>query len=380
MKPLALVLGVAIVISAWKWYVAFEHQGAVVRTIAVGGRTLVVREARDLKLPPVPNSPVGYDCNNALFWDNGTMYCFTSHEHPYRSTGPDIRHLDDPPTRVHFDNETTWKMGGRWIESVHKVPGGRLYMWYHNEPHGIIPGRSELTAPRIGQMYSEDNGLHWHDQGIILEASADTFVPGTSNQYFAGGTGDFTVIPDRTGDFFYFLFSTYDRDIRGQGIAIARLPASALDQPVGQVSKWCDGQWGQPGLGGRVSTIFQAETDWHSPSAHAFWGPAVHWNTYLGEYVVVMNQTVDNGWTQGGVYVTFNARLDDPSSWTKPARLIDTKDWYPEVVGTDVTTGETDRVAGRVARLFIKGRSNWAIEFGPPAEVEEIYRSARLDP
>lgn len=365
MKPLALVIGVALVISSWKWYVAFEHQGAVIGTVSAGGRTLAVREARDLKLPPVPNSPVGYDCNNAFFSEGGKLYCFTSHEHPYRSVGSDLRSLESPPQRVSFDNEIGWTKGGRWIEAVHKVPGGRLYMWYHNEPHDVIPGRPDLTVPRIGQMVSDDLGLHWHDQGIILEASPGTIAPATTNRYFAGGVGDLSVVLDQNKEYFYFLFSTYDHDIRGQGIAIARMPYAALEDPVGQVTKWCDDRWTEPGLGGRFSTIFQAEGSWHTDQARAFWGPSIHWNTYLNEYVVVMNLSVDNAFTQGGVYITFNPRLDDPSSWTKPVKLLDETSWYPQLVGIDQPGAETDQVAGRVARLFVKGRSNYLIEFGP---------------
>jgi hypothetical protein len=363
MKPLALVYAAAVLLCSFKWYLTFNHPGAVVTTLTVGSRSIVVREARELKLPPVPGSPVGYDCNNALFWDDGTLYCFTSHEHPFRSQGADLNHLESPPTRVQFHNAPGWTMGGRWIEAVYKIPSDRLYMWYHNEPHGVIPARPELTAPRIGQMYSDDNGLHWHDQGIVLEAAPGSFVAETANHFFVGGHGDFTVIADPRLEYFYFLFSTYSRGMDQQGVAIARMAAADLEHPVGKVSKWHEGRWTEPGLGGLVTTIFGAEVDWHKSGARAYWGPSVHWNTYLREYVMLLNKSIDGTFKQGGAYISFNARLDDPSGWTTPVKVLDTTDWYPQVVGADPGAGGTDRLAGRVSRLFVKGRSAWEIEF-----------------
>jgi len=37
--------------------------------------------------------------------------------------------------------------------------------------------------------------------------------------------------------------------------------------------------------------------------------------------------------------------------------------WYPQVVGLDKFREETDKLAGRVARLFIRGKSEWEIVF-----------------
>ncbi|WP_165069051.1 glycoside hydrolase family protein [Paludisphaera rhizosphaerae] len=364
MKPLlALFVGVLLILPPVRWYVAFGRPERIAGRVSVGNRRIVVRETRTLELPPVPGSPVGFDCNNPVYRDGGRVYCFSSHETPYRSVGSDLNHLENPPRRVSIDNEAEWKQGGRWIESVHKAPNGSLYMWYHNEPPGVIPNRPGRTAPRIGQMVSNDDGLHWHDQGFVLEADPSTFSTTTANNYFGGGVGDFTVVPDREGAYFYFLFSTYPSEVREQGVAIARMAASDLDNPVGKAFKWFDGRWTEPGLGGRATPIFSVEADWHSPEARALWGPSVHWNEHLKEYVVLMNRAAGNGWDQTGVYIAFNGRLDDPQAWTKPTKLMDATEWYPQVVGYDAQGRESDRVAGRVARLFLKGKSNWTLEF-----------------
>ncbi|MFO0950766.1 MAG: hypothetical protein U0835_06340 [Isosphaeraceae bacterium] len=369
MKPLALILGVAVFLSTVHWYLV-ERPGRVVSEVAVAGRQVLVRQARSLKLPPVPGSPVGFDCNNPVYRDGDSVYCFTSHEHPFRGVASGLESLGSATAeRVRIDNDPTWKEGGRWIESVYKHPGGRLYAWYHNEPPGVVPLRPELTAPRVGQMFSDDDGLNWHDQGIVLDAEAESFSTNTLNQYFGGGHGDFTVIPDRTGAYFYFLFSTYPRETGEQGVAIARMPAAEIEHPAGKVTKWHDGRWSEPGLGGRATPVFGVGSDWHGRKVDALWGPSVHWNSHLKEYVVLLNHASDGGFRQSGVYIAFSPRLDDPSTWTRPAKLMDESvvtdltGWYPQVVGTDAEGRESDREAGRVSRLFVRGRSDWILEF-----------------
>jgi hypothetical protein len=94
----------------------------------------------------------------------------------------------------------------------------------------------------------------------------------------------------------------------------------------------------------------------------AFWGPSVHWNTYLEQYVMLLNRARDADWTQEGIYVSFASRLDDPSSWSAPVKILNTAAWYPQVMGIEDGSG-TDKVAGRVARLFVGGTSDHVIQF-----------------
>jgi hypothetical protein len=42
--------------------------------------------------------------------------------------------------------------------------------------------------------------------------------------------------------------------------------------------------------------------------------------------------------------------------------------WYPQVMGVDKARRETDKLAGRAARLFVRGQSRWEIEFLKPGE------------
>ncbi|MEK7683829.1 MAG: hypothetical protein AAB466_00235 [Verrucomicrobiota bacterium] len=307
------------------------------------------------------------DCNSPAHWDGETLFLFNSAGHPWRSSGPDLFHLHQTYVRTAYNNQVN---GGRWIECTWKADDGVLYGWYHNEPGGLCPG-TRLTAPKIGAVRSKDNGATWHDLGIILEARPNTLRCDTKNYYFAGGNGDFSVMADAQLEYLYFFISTYAGEVSEQGVSVARMRYADRDQPVAKVWKWHAARWNEPGLGGRVTPIFPVKTDWHRVEADAFWGPSIHWNTHLQQYVILLNRAQDGNWTQEGVYATFNPDLANPARWTPPAKILDSvgKDrWYPQVLGLDKSKRETDKLAGRTARLFVRGQSRWEIVFLKPGE------------
>jgi len=309
------------------------------------------------------------DCNSPVIWDGDECIIFNSAGHPWRNAGPDPFGPAESSVSITFDNEVN---GGRWFESVWREEDGTLYSWYHHEPNDVCPQtrpKRHLTAPKIGAARSIDGGLTWKDLGIVLTAPPG-FRCDTENFYFAGGNGDFSVILDGEKEYFYFFISTYG-DLSEQGVAVARMAYADRDAPVGKVWKWHDGGWREPGVGGRLTPIFGIVKDWHAKDANAFWGPSIHWNTYLETYVILLNRTMDSNWKQEGIYVTYNPDLSDPTDWTPPAKILDRADllsrlrrhsaWYPQVIG--VEKGETDKRAGRLARLYVMGESYWEIEF-----------------
>jgi hypothetical protein len=109
--------------------------------------------------------------------------------------------------------------------------------------------------------------------------------------------------------------------------------------------------------------VYRAADDWHTGlTVDAFWGPSVHWNTHVEQYVMLLNRAADSAWRQEGIYVAFSPTLADPASWSAPQRLLVGGDWYPQVLGSETGSG-TDKVAGERARLFIAGRSRHTIQF-----------------
>ncbi|MEW5978427.1 MAG: hypothetical protein AB1898_21740 [Acidobacteriota bacterium] len=330
--------------------------------------TVALREAPLLKFPAT------VDCNSPAHWDGERLYVFNSAPVPWRSDGPSVLHLANAAA-TQYDNKAN---GGRWIEATYKDDDGTLYGWYHNEPHPVCSNKESLTAPRIGAAVSQDNGATWKDLGFVLEAPDDSLYCETANHYFAGGNGDFCVNLDSQKQYFYFFISTYHKDTSQQGVSVARLPYAERKSPAGKALKWYRDGWTEPGIGGQVSPILPVKSDWNRVDADAFWGASIHWNTHLNRYVMLLNRAIDKDWKQEGIYISFNARLDDPSGWTAPHKILDREQivavpemgpgWYPQVIGTDSARRETDKLAGRVARLFVHGKSVWEVVFSAPGE------------
>jgi hypothetical protein len=320
------------------------------------------------------------DSNSPVEWDSqGRIFLFTSSQQPFRSSGSSLFDLAWPALPVVIPPRADVR-GGQWIEATYRAEDGTLYGWYHNEPPGLCGNSSRLTAPRIGALVSRDDGRTWQNLGIVLDAPAGSLNCSTQNYYFAGGNGDFSVILDQAQQYFYFFISTYHRQFNEQGVAVARMKFEDRDAPIGTVWKWRDGGWGEPGLGGRATTTFPALIDWHRTNANAYWGPAIHYNTHLETYVMLLNHAIDRNWTQEGVYISFNAKLDDPLGWSAPERLPlePSPGWYPQVIG--IEGGETDKTAGQVARLFVSGRSFWEIVFHRTGNVEDPQFTAPARP
>lgn len=155
---------------------------------------------------------------------------------------------------------------------------------------------------------------------------------------------------------------------------MARMEFHDRFAPAGRVFKNHAGDWTEPGIGGRVTAIFPAVRAWQDPNPDSFWGPAVHWNTHLNAYVMLLNRAAVKGWRQEGIYVSFSGNLGAPESWKTPVKILGTEgfpSWgthYPQVIGLD--PGNTDTVAGRAARFYLSGGSAWEIVFTAEGETD----------
>jgi hypothetical protein len=253
-----------------------------------------------------------------------------------------------------------------WIESAWVDADGTIYGWYHHEPGGKCAS-NDLTAPEIGAVVSRDGGKSFEDLGIVL-SSGDPVDCSAKNGFFAGGHGDFSVILDREGSYFYFLFTNYAGDVESQGVGMARMAFTDRGKPQGTVVKFYQGEWQEPGINGRLTPVLPARVSWQRPDTDSFWGPAIHWNTHLEKYVVLLNRACcAPNWPQDGIYATFNPDLSHPQAWTVPqlvlSEIILGPGYYPMAIG--IGPGESDSLVGEVARLYVQGRSDWEIVFSP---------------
>jgi hypothetical protein len=352
---------------------------------------VVVRDASFIRFPGVSrlDKKNAIDCNSPAHWDGDTFYLFNSYGQPWRIATTGVLNLT-PAVDIQLNGQSD----GRnledlyiWLESTWKADDGVLYGWYHYEPDDVCKPNSHLpTAPKIGALRSRDNGANWEHLGGVLEAPPDSVRCDTKSPWDSGGHGDFTVIPDQERKYLYFYFSSYVKDPAEQGVAVARMRYEDRDSPVGKVFKWHKGKWREPGLGGRLTPFFPSRIDWHRQDADIFWGPSVHWNTHLKTFVMLLNHAVDTAMKGDGTYVSFNGNPADPGAWSAPRQIIDADQvraategshpgnaknhgWYPQVIG--LGKGETDKLAGRVARLFIAGVSRLEILFLKPGEKGE---------
>lgn len=320
--------------------------------------------------------PGDVDSNNPILWDladgQPRLFVLTSWGGtPSLSMGDSLDRLShaEPVTFAPHPGH------GVWMEAVIKDDAGTWYGYYHNERPAEVCGRLDRFIPRLGAAKSGDQGRTWQDLGIILEAPLDSHACASSNRFVLGGVGDVTAALDADARDVYFFFSQYSKAAAAQGIAVGRLAWADRDSPAGRMSVWQDGAWipsraGPANEAGAIAWEYAVGTalvpptkPWHDGSATAdvYWGPAVHWNSYLAQYVMLINRARDETFNQDGIYVSFSPTLADPRAWSAPKRIMSGGGWYAQVAGID--EGGTDKLAGRRARFFNTGRSEHLIEF-----------------
>jgi hypothetical protein len=329
-----------------------------------------------------PISLGAVDSNSPMVWDlvNGRAVFFglTSFAgQPSRiagsGLGADGVFRTTPPVPVTIDPVPP---GGVWMEAVQPDDGGVWYGFYHNEVAAEACAVTNKVAPRIGAARSRDRGRSWEDLGVVLEMAPWDLDCRSRNTYFVGGVGDMSVMLDPGGRFLYMFYSQYAAAPDAQGVVLGRMAWADRDAPKGAFEIWSDGAWlptpATPAADGRTGSalgtalatpIYGARVSIHRANADVYWGPSVHYNTHLGQYVMLLNRTDDETFDQQGIYAGFADRLDDPSAWSPLVKVRDGGEWYPQVMGVERGSG-TDKTAGQVARFFMAGRSDFTIRFG----------------
>lgn len=331
-----------------------------------------VATAQEARLRPAPHTrfPTETDGNSSTFWFEDRLHLFTSIGWPLKLSVSESPFGPWSTANVALDERL--QTMAIWMEGAWADEDGVVFGWYHHEPGGLYQD-SLLTAPKIGAVISFDGGKSMSDLGFILE-SGDPLNDDAKNGSFTGGHGDFCVMLDRQRKYFYFFFSNYGGADDTHGVAVARMAYEDRFEPAGKVFKYYKGQWREPGRGGKLTPVFRAAKSWHNADPDVFWGPAVHWNTYLNCYVMLLNHAKgEPGWTQEGVYVTYSTDLSRVDSWKTPVKVMDSEEidnwgtYYPQVMGLE--PGGSDVLAGQTARFYLNGGSKWEIEF-TPANVE----------
>jgi hypothetical protein len=344
---------------------------------AIDGQVAAVPAARLVPAPPI-QLPGEIDSSNPFVWDaiSGLQQLFVVTSWggvPVQSSGNSLEQLH----RGEAVTFATHPGHGVWMESIVPDDAGTWYGFYHHERPADECGRPDRQLPRIGAARSTDRGRTWDDLGIVLDAPPGSAVCASTNRFVLGGVGDVSALLDAGSQDVYLFFSQYFGGTGRQGVAVARLAWADRDAPAGKATIFSDGAWlpieertaespstlsYPPG-----TPLARASRPFHDgdKSADVYWGASVHWNTYLEQYVMLLNRAKDENFGSEGIYLSYSRSLSNPSEWTAPHKLIDGGEWYPQVVGIENGAG-TDRLAGRRARFFMTGKSNQMIEFSRP--------------
>ena len=345
-----------------------HHHGDVVIQYTPLENPYVRWVATDTMTWPGPRT----DANSPLVWIENTLTLFFNNWHfadgrAYSriATGPDLNNLE---TRGFVTIGDDPKLTHRWFESVIRLENGDLFAFFHSEEG--VPCSFYIKSPQIGVALSQDNGYTWQNLGFILESPISENNCDAKNGFFSNGVGDFSVLLDKKQEYVYIYFANYPMNdqVEDQGISAARIRVSDLFNPTDKAWRWYQGSYSEPGMGGRSSALFKVGKNFNFSDPDSFWGPALHFNTYLNKYVMVMPRTQGGNpptlvWPTEGIYMTLSDDLTDPKSWSEPVKIAQGGYWYPQFVGINPNDQETDSKIGKWARFFLEGESKYLVQF-----------------
>jgi hypothetical protein len=197
---------------------------------------------------------------------------------------------------------------------------GELFAFYHAEDQEGM-GRLVNGVPgfycSIALAVSKDDGLSFAKLGPVITSHLPKDPNGTPDQ----GCGEVSVLPDASAAHLYAYYTDHSRvDGRGVQICMARSPIGDGGLRPGAWTKFCEGSFSQPGLGGKDAPVVSGR----DMQADAIF-PHVTYCKALRKYVMVFNVNAYRELVKGrsaeksGIYVTFS---DDGILWSKPVRLI----------------------------------------------------------
>jgi hypothetical protein len=316
--------------------------------LGLGPREVVMTAARrrELGLRNWPDSVFG------VLKQGDTYTFFASSGGPPSTSTKLVGTLDNPAAKSvqatiaiqNLKNVYDYVGGG----PIYRDPAtGNLLMFYHAEKWPKGDG-SQFWA-LYGMANSVDGGDTWSDLGEIVTPEVpylNEIPPGTPP--FARTvplpSAPFIVI----GDYFYVYAknrSSYDQPLTFLTVARAPLKdvlAAAQRNAVVPWFKYYNGDWKEPGLGGKASPLEAA-----NPPLRQF---DIAYDDYLGRYVgVLIAPTAPN---TDAVYLI---ESNDGFTWSK-RRLIDEEPGdklYPTIVGT----GDDPKVVGRQFYVYYPGDS-----------------------
>ena len=187
---------------------------------------------------------VGYTSNSKSFvWSIGNICDFNNILNPPKADG-----LGPDPNADGFSH------CGKWLNAVWADPEveGLVHGYFHQEWQCNYADGG-YTNKSIGYAASRDGGLTF----IVDEYNNQIIAGSNFSTAHQTGEGDHGVV--RIGDYLYLFFLEWDGYDGGLTVGLARSPVMQKGKP-GAWTKWYNGSFSEPGVGGRADLIRTAGT------------------------------------------------------------------------------------------------------------------------
>ena len=224
-----------------------------------------------------------------------------------------------------------------WPEHIWRnASDGKWYTLIHYEYNYNDPTYGHLCKQLLAHC-NDDTLVTWNYDGDVLSKSSSDGGCYDAQYYF-----DSSYIYA----FFHLFFDGYGYS----GIHVARAPINSFGS--GSWSKWYNGSWSQPGLGGNSSAVVGNDNNWFGNCGQ------VSWNTYLNRYIMVFSYCPQDGPGHNGsncFQITDSSSL---TSWNTPQDFSSYYGWYHTLQGIGSDNGhDSENTTGQNCILFYSSAS-----------------------
>jgi uncharacterized protein (TIGR03437 family) len=261
------------------------------------------------------------------------------------------------------------------------LPPGNLIMLYEAENH--CPGgvNQQPFYATVGFTRSSDNGKTWPapingvSGGPARHPVLQSSVPQPAVSHPAMGDAIPSAFVDKgvSGDYYLYVTYLYRPGPGGTSDGLIRVARAKLGQDPLVFSKWYNGSFNQPGIGGLDSGAPPGPGCANGGQAHS----EINYNDDVGLYLMIFVCVNGPAGTRAGAWYFSTATSLDLQDWTEPQMILNSQfpltspcpgqtdggqfdGWYPSFMSPGAASGHT-KLTGRV--FFQNGCDTGARQF-----------------